>query len=207
MSTESLCEQLLAAPDDASRGTLLEEAARTADCLAYLLETARDTLAAQPAYASRRAELAIAIADRRDDARGASAAWRLHAQARRAEGAHAEAERALQMASTLAASAGERLLAAQAQIGRIDSLGWLGRYDEAAALARRLERELLALNAPQDAAMALVNLGSLHYRRDQYDQALRCYRRALGDLAGTGDALATARIEANIANVLVELNR
>ena len=67
--------------------------------------------------------------------------------------------------------AGDPLLAAQAQIGRVDSLGWLGRYDEAAALAQRIEPELRALNAPDEAAKVLVNLGSLHYRRDHYGKA------------------------------------
>ncbi|WP_309719510.1 tetratricopeptide repeat protein, partial [Armatimonas sp.] len=66
------------------------------------------------------------------------------------------------------------LLAALVRIGEIDSLGMLGRYDEAIALAEMLEPQL----PPRDAARVLGNLGSLYLRRDAYAEALECYDKA-----------------------------
>jgi CHAT domain-containing protein len=205
--TESLCEQLLDADDGAVKARLMDEAAASPECLDYLLATARQQTGANPPEAGRRAAMAIALAERSGDLRAASAAWRIRAQAHRGEGAHIDAAAALETASSLALQAGDALLAAQSLIGRVDSLGWLGRYDEALALARRLETELRARNSPEDAAKVLVNLGSLYYRRDQYRPALECYERALEALAQAGDPVTVARVEANTATVLMEINR
>ncbi|MCW3100823.1 MAG: Tetratricopeptide 4, partial [Chthonomonadaceae bacterium] len=102
---------------------------------------------------------------------------------------------------------GDARLAAQVQIGRVDSLNWLGRYDEAIALARRLETELRAHGEETDAAKVLVNLGSLYYRRDQYSAALACYERAVETFARSGEAVAEATVQTNVAAVLMELHR
>lgn len=92
----------------------------------------------------------------------------------RQQGRHEEALTAFAEAVAEARAAGDTLLAAQVRIGEIDSLGMLGRYDEAIALAESLQPLLPA----RDAARALGNLGSLHLRRDQYQDALHCYDRA-----------------------------
>ena len=93
------------------------------------------------------------------------------ARSLRLQGRHEEAlaafARAVQEAET-------PLLAVQVRIGEIDSLGMLGRCDEAITLAKMLEPQL----PPRDAARVLGNLGSLHLRRDQYTEALECYDKA-----------------------------
>lgn len=96
------------------------------------------------------------------------------ARSLRQQGRHDEALVAFARAVEEANAAGDPLLAAQVRIGEIDSLGMLGRYDEAVALASTLERQL----PPRDAARVLGNLGSLHLRRDQYTEALACYDKA-----------------------------
>lgn len=96
------------------------------------------------------------------------------ARSLRQQGRHAEALDAFARAVAEAEAAGETLRAAQVRIGEIDSLGMLGRYDEAIALAQNLAHRL----PPRDAARALGNLGSLHLRRDQYAEALAAYDRA-----------------------------
>ena len=83
----------------------------------------------------------------------------------------------------------------------------LGRADEALALARRLETELRGFGAPAEAAKALVNAGNVHFRRDQYPQALDCYARAQAALNESGDEVAAARVQANSAHMLTQLNR
>jgi CHAT domain-containing protein len=99
------------------------------------------------------------------------------------------------------------LLAAQVQVGRVDSLGWIGRYDEALALAARLEAQLLALGADRHAANVLINLGGLHFRRDRYAEALDCNLRALEIIRPLGDPVEIAEAEANCANQLTYLGR
>ncbi|WP_394794160.1 CHAT domain-containing protein [Armatimonas sp.] len=96
------------------------------------------------------------------------------ARALRQQGRHEDALGAFARAVQEANAAGETLRAAQVRIGEIDSLGMLGRYDEAIALAERLETQL----PPRDVARVLGNLGSLYLRRDQYAEALACYERA-----------------------------
>jgi len=204
---ESLCEQILNTEDHDEKDRLIDEAAASPECLDYALATARANTAIDPPAAGRMAALAITLADRRNDLPTGSAAWRVRGQAYRGEGDHAQAAVSFETASNLAMRIGDPLLAAQALIGRVDSLGWIGRYEEALTLARRLERELRERNSPEDAAKVLVNMGSLHYRRDQYRPALDCYERAMQTLQGTGDLLAVARVQANTANVLMELNR
>ncbi len=96
------------------------------------------------------------------------------ARALRQQGRHEDALGAFARAVQEANAAGETLRAAQVRIGEIDSLGMLGRYDEAITLAERLETQL----PPRDVARVLGNLGSLYLRRDQYAEALACYERA-----------------------------
>ena len=96
------------------------------------------------------------------------------ARALRQQGRHEDALGAFARAVQEANAAGETLRAAQVRIGEIDSLGMLGRYDEAITLAEMLETQL----PPRDVARVLGNLGSLHLRRDQYAEALACYERA-----------------------------
>ncbi|MCX6366893.1 MAG: CHAT domain-containing tetratricopeptide repeat protein [Armatimonadetes bacterium] len=93
------------------------------------------------------------------------------ARSLRQQGRHDEALTAFARAVQEAATP---LLAAQVRIGEIDSLGMLGRYDDAIALAGALEPQL----PPRDAARMLGNLGSLYLRRDQYAEALVCYDKA-----------------------------
>lgn len=96
------------------------------------------------------------------------------ARALRQQGRHEDALAAFARAVQAAQDVGDTLLATQVRIGEIDSLGMLGRYDEALALAEMLEPQL----PPRDAARVLGNLGSLHLRRDQYPEALTCYEKA-----------------------------
>ncbi|HZT44349.1 MAG TPA: CHAT domain-containing protein [Chthonomonadaceae bacterium] len=202
-----LCRRLLKPAEAGARERWIAQAVLSPECMTFCLEEARNTLAAHPDQALPYAGLAAELADRRADYRSGAAAWRLQAQALRALGRHAEALDAFDAAAKSAQNVEDSLLAAQVRIGAIDSLGWLGRYDEAFALARQLERDLRTEGAEGEAAKVLVNAGNLHYRRDQYREALSCYERAMGSLSSLGDTLALARLQANSANILALLNR
>lgn len=99
-------------------------------------------------------------------------------QALRAQGRHAEAIEAFSAAAAAALALGDPTLAARVQVGSVDSLGMLGRYDEAQALAEALERTLVAQGESDAAGKVIFNLGALHYRRDAYAAALACFERA-----------------------------
>lgn len=134
-------------------------------------------------------------------------ALRALAQSLRAQSRHAEALDALEQAARIAEEAKLPLLAAQVQIGRIDSLGWLGRYDEAFALGASLIATFRAQNAESEAARVQVNLGILHYRRDQYAEALAQYQEAAAIFRAQNDSLSLARLQVNEGNALTALHR
>jgi CHAT domain-containing protein len=207
VTVQEICERLLQAADLRERERLLDVAEALPEAAALLMERARSGIESAPREGLRAAELVIALALRRDDHRSAAAGWRVTAQALRVQGRHAEALEAFMAAAAAAWQAGDARLAAQVQLGRIDSLGWLGRYEEAVAFARDLEARLRDLGAEEDAAKALVNAGSLHFRRDQYHDALACYEQALETLLRSGSAVAAAQVQTNCANVLTHLNR
>ena len=204
---EDLYQSLLALPELAEAREPLLQAADVAGLLPYLLQTARERLHEDTRGALERARLAVLLAERDRDSISGAQAWRLVGQGLRVQGDHAAATTALETAANCARQAGDARLAAQVQIGRIDSLNWVGRYDEAVVLARRLETELRAHGEETDAAKVLVNLGALYYRRDQFASALSCYQRALVTLEQSGEILACATVQTNIAAALMELHR
>ncbi len=207
VSAERLCRQLLRTTEAPTRERLLAQAVQTPDFVAFLLDRARAALGDAPEEASALADLAVEVAGRQAAPRDQALACRTRAQALRALGSHAEAIPAFEAAANFARQSGDNGLAAQVQLGCVDSLGWLGRYDEAIALARRLEAELRVNGLETDVAKVLVNVGNLHFRRDRYAAALDCYERARPILAATGDAVTVARVQANCANILTSLNR
>lgn len=207
MAVRDVCEVLIAATDPVRVDRLLHAAANRADSASRLTDAARTVLSADPPEAVRRADLAVRTSALRGAAGDEAEAWRVRAQGLRMLARHDEALDAFDRAVEAAGRAHDPLLAARVQIGRVDSLGWLGRVDEAFALARLLEASLRRLGADVDAAKVLVNTGNLHFRRDEHVAALRCYERAQGLLEAAGDAVDSARVAWNRANILTTLSR
>lgn len=187
---------------------LLAAGAAAAESAAYLTEWARAALGTAPAHARVAAILATTVADRSRIFTSSAAARRVQGQACRILGDHRGGIAAFEAAAASAAAAGDALLAAQVQIGAIDSLGMLGQYEEAIALARRLEAVFRALGAAEDTGKILFNIGGLHFRRDRYADALDCYERA-GEMFVRQSAppALMARLDANRANTLTPLGR
>jgi CHAT domain-containing protein len=172
-----------------------------------LLERAR---AAMMEARSDAPELAAAAAEayaRASDDTGTAQALRVRGQALRVQGRHEEALGSFAAAADCARRCGDPLVAARVRIGSIDSLGMLGRVDEAISVATGLEREFRALGAEDDAARVLVNVGNLRFRQDDYHAALDCYERARAVFARHGDPLALARVDASRGNILTQLLR
>ena len=202
--TNPICEKLLS-PDVSE--AQIRDAADAPECLEFLLSAAQEQIGGKPVEALRRAHIAIDLARRREDARAEALCWRVVGQAERVQGDHAAAVISLNTASDCAARAGDARLAAQARMGRIDSLGWLGRFDEAHSLAQSLEDTFRAMQLPGEAAKVLVNRGALYYRRDQYAPAIACNETAIALMAANGDTIAQAKVQSNLAAVFMELHR
>lgn len=178
-----------------------------------LLAEARRALSATPATALTLAERCIPLARSAGRPRDEVSAWRLQGQALRALGRHQQAIEAFASAANAARTVDDSLLAAQVQLGAIDSLTMLGRSKEAAALAAELIRRFTEEESPLDAAKALCNLGSLYLRQDRYADALNCYTEADAafeqseESAGTGSmAPMRALVSVNRAIALTHLN-
>lgn len=203
----NLFDQILHTEDPDARRELLRGAPDLQALHAHMTEVARTALLSASPNALAAARAAADAAVLLNDPRGEAAAHRVEGQALRLAGRHADAITALEAAANAARRAGDPLLAAQVRIGEIDSLGWLGRTEDADALAVSLEAEFCRLGAKVDAGKVLVNRGNLAFRRDAYSEALGFYERAGEALLQSGEPVAVARVQASRANILTHLNR
>ncbi|MCC6174433.1 MAG: CHAT domain-containing protein [Chloroflexi bacterium] len=97
--------------------------------------------------------------------------------------------------------------AARVRIGHVEALRYLGRYDDAIALATANLAYLQSRSLELDAARQTINLGIVHWRRGDLHQALDCFRqvRALAHRIDQSELAATASM--NVGIVLIELGR
>ena len=175
---------------------------------ASLLKEGQEALTRNPAEALRLAARAAALAERREEWAEAAAAWHLRSRALRIQARHREALPTIDRAAECARRAEDPLLAARVQVGRIDSLGMLGRVREAFDFGAGLTALLPLLGADAEAARVRINLGILHYRLDDYASALADYDKAMPVLeARSEDPLSLASLCFNRANALVGLGR
>lgn len=169
---------------------------------------ARTALAQNPAQALSLAEQLALRTERGADWENAANAHRIRAQALRLLGRHGEALPIFDFAAQRAEQSGNLLLALQVQVGRVDSLGMVGRVAEAFQFGEGLLRQFQAQDAATEAARVCINLGILHYRQDQYREALDSYTQAANVLeAQETDLLSRASLCFNRSNVLIALNR
>ena len=175
--------------------------AETGDGSADLLALARVAVSDAPLRALGLADRAVSAANPGWER---ALACQIRSRALRALGRHEEALTAFTDAAKEAESGGNLRLAAQVQVGAVDTLGMLGRYEDAAALAESLVQRLTVEGAILDAARVLGNLGSIHLRRDRYDNALRVYAAAESLLASIpvtqadGDAAEVSSLRAGL---------
>lgn len=132
---------------------------------------------------------------------------RQEAQQLRAQGRHVEALAVYDRMAACARAAGDPVLEAQLLIGKIDSLGVLGREDEGIALGRELAATLSQASNDEDAARARMNLANLLYRQDRHAEALEEFNLCAEIFGRRGSRALVARAEANAANCLSCLGR
>ncbi|MBB6054082.1 CHAT domain-containing protein [Armatimonas rosea] len=132
---------------------------------------------------------------------------RQEAQQLRAQGRHVEALVAYDRVAACARAAQDPVLEAQLLIGKIDSLGVLGREDEGISLGRELAATLFVAGYEEDAARAGMNIANLLYRQDRHSEALAEFDICSEVFASRASRALLARAEANAANCLSCLGR
>lgn len=181
-----------------------------ADGLVAMLDAASELVGSQPGQARQWAERIRAAAERAALPALAGRADYLCAQAC---AINAEFERALALIESARRhflAAGDFLSAQRTDVGRINVLEQLGRYDEAIALANELQH---ALGADASAeALALVaksrlNLGVCYLAIGQPERALEAYAQAEALFRRLEDAEGAAQVMNNQGVVLLELGR
>lgn len=204
-----LCERLLNSEglQTSDRTLIMEKLAAIPDTVPYLLARIQQVISTHPREALEIAEIAETIAAGQNDAHSLVMVARAVAQSHRILGEHQAALTAFDVAAQRAMEIGDPLLASQIQIGRINSLGWLGQFEEAIRCADGLIQTFRAAGHEADIAKILVNLGNINHRRDLYTDALGCYEEASTILERCGDLLGKARSDFNRANILLEMYR
>ncbi len=111
-------------------------------------------------------------------------AWRAHAEASMFSGRMPDARNAYERAT--AAARGHDQLLGQILVGRIHLLSLLGDDAEARRLVQRAERLLRRAGDMAYLGKLYVNLGNVHYQRDEHAQAYQAYRKGLAIYDGAG---------------------
>ncbi len=118
---------------------------------------------------------------------------------------HREALGLYDRAGALYRDQGNDVEAARTEIGRIDALMYLGRYDEALRAAAGARR-VLSRHRERMRVMRLdLNTGNIYHRLDRHREALRCYERARRAVSSDSDPFSLALIDYNRANALTML--
>ncbi len=133
--------------------------------------------------------------------------YRLLAQTQRALGSHQDAIISYEAVRNGTGNTTDDLSTAQHLTGYVDSLGIVGRPEDALKLADSLFRTLIAGGDLLEAANVMINAGNILYRRDDFNKALGCYDRAESLFTGEAEKKNRARVMANRANVLTQLHR
>ncbi|QIN80461.1 CHAT domain-containing protein [Rubrobacter marinus] len=214
----AVVEELLALPTPEGQAAFLRGAGLlNAEGLSRLLDVADDSLGSDPARARRIAELCVELAER---ARAPSAVPRANYIRAGSHNANGEFEKDLLL--TRAAhdgyvALGMNLEAVRTNVGKMDALLLLGRYQEALDAGRAVldaldgkgELALSPTGEQRDLLAALVNqnLGVCHEYMGRYEEALGAYASAEERYQALGMTEHLGEILGNRGNVLWHLGR
>lgn len=181
-----------------------------ADGLAAMLDAASDLAGSQPGQVRQWAGRIRAAAERAALPALVGRADYLCAQACAINAEFDQALALIESARRHFLAAGDNLNAQRTNVGRINVLEQLGRYDEAIALANELQHALGA--DASDEALVLVaksrlNLGVCYLAIGQPERALEAYAQAEALFQRLGDAEGAAQVMNNQGVVLLEMGR
>jgi tetratricopeptide (TPR) repeat protein len=177
-----------------------------------LLEAVRNEAArhygSDAAEARRIAARAVVLAVRTGDLLALGWAHRAVAESLLFSGRMREAEAAYAKAAEAWKKAGAGALLGQLLVGRIHVLSLLGRMGQVETTARKARQRLEAAGDSAYLAKLAMNLGNLHFQRDEYAGALAEYDRARKLFACLGVRDQTVLgLEVNRAVALTQLDR
>jgi CHAT domain-containing protein len=194
----------LVAGDAAERAALLGRYAGLVDAgLAWALRASFDDARTKdPTAAAAAAAALVALGDVCDDAVvRALAAWTAGQSAVQIDGRPGPALALLDEAASGFEALAQPELAANVQVARLHALALLGRYDEAITCGLRARDVLLAHGDILTAGKIEQNLGSIYWRRDQYDAAEAFYQAARARFLALGDQRQLVQVDIGLANV------
>ncbi|MBU1699569.1 MAG: CHAT domain-containing protein [Candidatus Eisenbacteria bacterium] len=197
LTSVALREDLIARPLVDSAG--VAAALRQEASLHYLVDAAE---------ARRIAGVALQVAAQSTDPVARGWAERTLAEALLFSGRMREADGAYARAVVAWKEAGTHALLGQLLVGRIHVLTLLGRMDEVHATAREAQNLLAAAGDRTYLAKLAMNLGSLHFQRDEPAEALAQYERAADLFAQLGVRdQSVIGLEVNRAVALTQIDR
>ncbi len=121
-------------------------------------------------------------------------------------GEHRTAIEHHQKAIEILEASGDLLQAARSRMNQIQPLTYLGRYDEAFAVASAAREVFLGHNDALRVARLDVNLANVFYRQDRFEEALALYESARSELETSGNAQDVAVLLRNMAVCHTSLN-
>ncbi|KPJ52827.1 hypothetical protein AMJ39_06775 [candidate division TA06 bacterium DG_24] len=127
------------------------------------------------------------------------------AKARHAMGSYRQAAEDYREVARWFRRQGSDLEWAQVQMGHVDALMYLGRYNRALKLADRARAVFKQHRKASLVAKLDTNTGNIYHRLDRYREALRCYGRAKRTFGRLGKSYEQALVDFNRANVLTSL--
>lgn len=172
-----------------------------------LLERVDSLRRSEPARALTELEAGFKAALRAANAVARGELWRTRGHVLRALRRTREAVACYRRAANWFIKAGDTSEAGRCDIGLVDALMYLGRYDEAHRAAAHGRRLLARAGDKAALARLLNNEGNLWHRLDLPLRALACYREAVRALERAGDAGSARMIGTNVGNCLSLLGR
>lgn len=200
--------EVLVLPDTALQGWLATSSLEPGRLLEAVRNEAARHYGSNAAEARRIAARAIAVAVRTGDPLALGWAHRAEAESQLFSGRMREAENAYARAAEAWNDAGAGALLGQLLVGRIHVLALLGRMDDVESTAQEARHRLEAADDHAYLAKLAMNLGNLHFQRDEYSAALAEYERARDLFARLGlRDPAVVGLEVNRAVALTQLDR
>jgi tetratricopeptide (TPR) repeat protein len=162
--------------------------------------------ARQSIEAAALAKMAVKLAARTEMGGHAAQACRMMALTLNANEQYSAAIRYYRRALSGLDALGNAEQAARTRLGFIAALGILGRYQEADDEAKSAHEWFQKNGDSHGQARLLTNIGNIHLRRENYQDALECHSRAHELFALAGDENALAISSLNVANCFMHLN-
>jgi len=140
------------------------------------------------------------------DQQAEAAAVHIEAEARRLLSEHRAALSLYERAAALCRSVGLEIDAARVAVGQIDTMMYLGLYEEALALAEKASDVFEAAGDELALGKMTMNRGNIFARLGRFAEARDSYAKARAIFTALGDARHLAMVNVNDANVRSELD-